>query len=58
VDLKYLAQRAFISYVRFVHNAPDKTVFDVRRLDLDGLAESFGMMQKPVMELRQRAEGS
>ncbi len=41
-----------------MHNAPDKTVFDVRRLDLDGLAESFGMMQKPVMELRQRAEGS
>ncbi|CAL8237001.1 unnamed protein product [Arctogadus glacialis] len=28
VELKYLAQRAFIAYTRFVHNAPDKHVFD------------------------------
>ncbi|KAL4503325.1 hypothetical protein ABPG72_000931 [Tetrahymena utriculariae] len=52
VDLKYLAQRAFISYVRSIHFAQDKDVFNVNSLDLNGLSESFGLIQTPVINIK------
>jgi len=44
VDLKYLAQRAFISYLRSVFFAKDKEIFDATKIDADGLAESYGLI--------------
>ncbi|EAS00345.3 DEAD/DEAH-box helicase family protein (macronuclear) [Tetrahymena thermophila SB210] len=52
VDLKYLAQRAFISYVRSIHFAADKEVFNVNSLDLNGLSESLGLIQTPVINIK------
>lgn len=51
-DLKYLAQRAFISYVRSVHFSSDKDVFDSAKLDVDGLAESLGLIQTPEINIK------
>lgn len=49
VDLKYLAQRAFISYVRSVDIMKDKDIFNVSQIKSDLLAESFGLIQVPVI---------
>lgn len=49
MNLKHLAQKAFISYVRSVHLQADKEVFDVRKIDTDSLAESLGLIQAPVL---------
>ena len=41
--LRYLAQRAFASYVRSVMLQPDSEVFDAAELDADALATSYGL---------------
>ena len=46
-DLKYLAQRAFVSYVRSVYLQPNKDVFDVDSLPLEELAMSLGLPAAP-----------
>lgn len=48
-DIKYLAQRAFISYVKGVYKQQDKTVFDVHKIDFKKLAQSYGLAQAPVI---------
>ena len=42
-DLKHLAQKAFICYVKSVYLSGDKEVFDVAKMDGNGLAESYGL---------------
>ena len=51
-DLKYLGQKAFISYARAVHLQRDKGVFDFSKLDLDGFAESLGLPGTPQIKFR------
>ncbi len=46
-ELKYTAQRAFVSYVRSVHLQADKEVFDATSLPLGPLAESMGLLAPP-----------
>ena len=46
-ELKYVAQRAFVSYVRSVLLQGNKAVFDVNALDLPALAASLGLPQPP-----------
>ncbi|KAI1101841.1 DEAD-domain-containing protein [Jackrogersella minutella] len=46
-DLKYLGQKAFISYTRSVHLQKDKGIFDLKRLDLDAYAASLGLPGAP-----------
>eukprot|EP00939_MAST-03C_sp_MAST-3C-sp1_P004720 g4720.t1 len=46
-ELKTLAQKAFVSYVRSVHLQPNKDVFDSSALSLDDLALSFGLSSSP-----------
>ncbi len=41
VDLKYLAQRAFISYLRSVYLSSDKEVFDVMKINHNDLAGKY-----------------
>ena len=49
-DLKYLGQKAFISYTRSVHLQKDKEVFKFSELDLDGFAESLGLAGTPLIK--------
>ncbi|KAK2053455.1 DEAD/DEAH box helicase [Colletotrichum caudatum] len=51
-DLKYLGQKAFISYVRSVHLQRDKEVFRFDELDLDAYAASLGLPGAPQIKLR------
>ena len=49
-DLKYLGQKAFISYTRSVHLQKDKDVFKFDKLDLDGFAASLGLPGAPKIK--------
>ncbi|KPI38248.1 ATP-dependent RNA helicase DBP4 [Cyphellophora attinorum] len=46
-ELKYLGQKAFVSYVRSVIVQKDKEVFDVKKLDLEAYAASLGLPGAP-----------
>ena len=56
-NLKYLAQKAFTSYVRSVHLQRDKEVFDLGRLDLDGYAASLGLPGTPQIRMPRGGPG-
>lgn len=49
-DLKYLGQKAFISYTRAIHLQRDKDVFKLNKLDLDGFAASMGLPGTPQIK--------
>ncbi|CAK7563411.1 MAG: ATP-dependent RNA helicase dbp4 [Sporothrix epigloea] len=51
-DVKYLAQKAFISYTRSIHLQKDKEVFQLDKLDLDGYARSLGLAGAPQIKFR------
>ncbi|CAK7213162.1 ATP-dependent RNA helicase dbp4 [Sporothrix bragantina] len=51
-DVKYLAQKAFISYTRSIHLQKDKEVFKLDELDLDGFARSLGLAGAPQIKFR------
>ncbi|CAK7240724.1 MAG: ATP-dependent RNA helicase dbp4 [Sporothrix thermara] len=51
-DVKYLAQKAFISYTRSVHLQKDKEVFKLDELDLEGFARSLGLAGAPQIKFR------
>jgi len=51
-DVKYLAQRALISYLRFVFKAHNKKIFDLRKIDLEAFAKSFGLPSAPVINFK------
>ncbi|EHY53063.1 ATP-dependent RNA helicase dbp4 [Exophiala dermatitidis] len=46
-ELKYLGQKAFVSYVRSVHVQKDKETFDLKKLDLEAFAASLGLPGTP-----------
>ncbi|CAI5740270.1 unnamed protein product [Hyaloperonospora brassicae] len=48
-EIKALAQKAFMSYVRSVYLQPDREVFDATALPLDAFAESLGLPGAPRM---------
>ncbi|KAE9044881.1 ATP-dependent RNA helicase [Phytophthora rubi] len=48
-EIKSLAQKAFMSYVRSVYLQPDREVFDATALPLDAFAESYGLPGAPRM---------
>ncbi|KXH36837.1 DEAD/DEAH box helicase [Colletotrichum salicis] len=51
-DLKYLGQKAFISYVRSIYLQKDKEVFKFNKLDLDAFAASLGLPGAPQIKMR------
>ncbi|XXG99406.1 hypothetical protein Hte_005745 [Hypoxylon texense] len=51
-DLKYLGQKAFISYTRSVHLQKDKEIFDLKKLDLDEYAASLGLPGSPQIRFQ------
>ncbi|KID88242.1 ATP-dependent RNA helicase DBP4 [Metarhizium guizhouense ARSEF 977] len=49
-DLKYLGQKAFISYSRAIHLQRDKEVFKLDKLDLDAFASGLGLPGTPQIK--------
>lgn len=49
-DLKYLGQKAFISYTRSIHLQKDKDVFKLNELDLDAFAAGLGLPGTPQIK--------
>ncbi|KAJ5184112.1 ATP-dependent RNA helicase dbp4 [Penicillium capsulatum] len=46
-ELKYLGQKAFISYVKSVYVQKDKDIFDLKKLSLEDFASSLGLPGAP-----------
>ncbi|KAK0712202.1 P-loop containing nucleoside triphosphate hydrolase protein [Apiosordaria backusii] len=55
-DLKYLGQKAFITYVRSIYVQKDKQVFKFDKLDLDGYAASLGLPGTPQVKFQKGGE--
>ncbi|KJZ77801.1 ATP-dependent RNA helicase DBP4 [Hirsutella minnesotensis 3608] len=51
-DIKYLGQKAFISYARAIQWQRDKEVFKLNKLDLDGFAASMGLPGTPQIKFQ------
>lgn len=51
-DIKYLGQKAFVTYVRSIYLQKDKEVFDMKKLDLDGFAASLGLPGTPQIKFQ------
>ncbi|KAI0860759.1 ATP-dependent RNA helicase DBP4 [Xylaria cubensis] len=47
--LKYLASKAFISYVRSIHLQRDKEIFNLKSLDLEAYAACLGLPGAPII---------
>ena len=52
-DIKHLAERAFVSYIRSIFLMPNKEMFNVQVLPLKKFAESFGLMSVPELSIKQ-----
>ena len=52
-ELKNLAQRAFLFYVKSIYQQGDKEVFDVNDLDFEKLSKSFGLSICPRVAFRE-----
>lgn len=57
-DLKYMAQRAFITYLRSIHIRRDKEIFDVTKLPLDDYAVSLGLPTTPRIRFLKKGIGN
>uniref|UniRef100_A0A0B7K6Q7 ATP-dependent RNA helicase n=1 Tax=Bionectria ochroleuca TaxID=29856 RepID=A0A0B7K6Q7_BIOOC len=51
-DLKYLGQKAFISYARAIHLQRDKEIFNLDKLDLDAYAAGMGLPGTPQIKFQ------
>lgn len=57
-NLQYLAQRAFITYLKSIHKQRDKEIFDVTKLPIDEFGASIGLPLTPkVRFLKQKVKG-
>ncbi|CUA68667.1 hypothetical protein RSOLAG22IIIB_08042 [Rhizoctonia solani] len=54
-DIKYLAQRAFISYVKSIYLQKDKSIFQLDKLPLDGFAAALGLPGAPKVKFIDQA---
>jgi ATP-dependent RNA helicase DDX10/DBP4 len=57
-ELKYLGQKAFVSYVRSVHLQRDKATFDVTALALDKFAGALGLPGAPKVKFVREAQAA
>ncbi|BGP41227.1 ATP-dependent RNA helicase dbp4 [Rhodotorula kratochvilovae] len=57
-EVKFLAQRAFISYVRSIHLQKDKSVFKLDALPLEEYAASLGLAGAPKIKFGTKQEAS
>lgn len=56
-ELKYLAQKAFISYCKSVIIQKNKSVFKIDQLPLDTFAASYGLPGMPKLKIPKKATG-
>ena len=56
MDIKYLAQRALICYLKSIHNQGDKEVFDASKISVSELAESYGLIGTPTIKFCKKEE--
>ncbi|KAJ2745773.1 ATP-dependent RNA helicase dbp4 [Coemansia sp. BCRC 34301] len=57
-EIKYLGQRAFVTYVRSVFLQKNKSVFNVDSLPLDDFAESLGLPGAPKIKFVKKSAAS
>ncbi|KIJ16388.1 hypothetical protein PAXINDRAFT_180262 [Paxillus involutus ATCC 200175] len=55
-EIKYLGQRAFVSYVRSVYLHKDKSIFNVGELPVEKFAESLGLPGAPKIKFLSREQ--
>jgi ATP-dependent RNA helicase DDX10/DBP4 len=55
-DLQHLAKRACVSYLRSVYLMKDKSVFKVSEIDPLKLAQSYGLINAPLVEIVSKRE--
>lgn len=55
-ELKYLAQKAFISYVRSIYLQPNKQVFNVKNVPLEAFSQSLGLASTPQVKIKGTGE--
>jgi ATP-dependent RNA helicase DDX10/DBP4 len=48
-DLKHLAEKACISYLKSVHLMKEKEVFNLKNVDPEKLALSLGLATSPII---------
>ncbi|KAG6873510.1 hypothetical protein C0995_014778 [Termitomyces sp. Mi166 len=53
-EIKYLGQRAFVSYLRSVHLHKDKSIFKLNELPVQRFAESLGLPGAPKIKFLDR----
>ncbi|KAG9235841.1 P-loop containing nucleoside triphosphate hydrolase protein [Amylocarpus encephaloides] len=51
-ELKYLGQKAFVSYTRSVFVQKDKDIYNINNYDLEGYASSMGLPGAPKIKFR------
>lgn len=51
-ELRSLAQRAFVFYLKSVFQKADKEVFDMQEIDFEALAKSFGLSVTPQVKFK------
>lgn len=54
VELKQMAQRAFVTYAKSIFLMKDKSIFDVTAIDLNALARSLGLALAPRVRFLQK----
>ncbi|KAI9592977.1 P-loop containing nucleoside triphosphate hydrolase protein [Syncephalis fuscata] len=55
-EIKYLGQKAFVSYVRSVYLQKNKDIFDVNALPLEEFASSFGLPGAPRIRFVKKSD--
>lgn len=53
LELKQMAQRAFVTYIKSIFLRKDKSVFDVQAIDLNSFARSLGLAVAPRVRFLQ-----
>lgn len=49
-EIKYMGQRAFVSYMKSIHLQKDKTIFDLTALPVEAFATSLGLPGTPQIK--------
>ncbi|GAA5993851.1 hypothetical protein JCM11641_000956 [Rhodosporidiobolus odoratus] len=57
-EIKFLAQRAFISYVRSIHLQKDKSIFKLDDLPLEEFAAALGLAGAPKIKFNTKQQAS
>ena len=57
-ELKYIAQKTFISYMRSLYFMQDKTIFKISNYNHVGYAESLGILNPPEISFKTRNKKS